>query len=66
MSFALEKLIPAHALRIIWVQELPPSAVLSLAHVRPTLKLRNDSLQIELADTLKECLTIMLDVIRVQ
>ena len=53
MPLTLEQFFSAVLLRIFPIQNLEPSAVLSLRDVRAELVLRNDALQIQFANSLK-------------
>ena len=48
-----------------WVQNLPPSAFFAFADIRPALQFRNDPLQVEFANSLKQGFAMLLNVIHV-
>jgi len=66
VPITLEQFFSADSLRIIQVQNLPPSAFLAFDDIRPALEFRNDPLQIEFANSLKQSFAMLLDVIHVQ
>jgi len=54
MSLPLKQFLSPVLLRIFAIENLEPSAVLSLCDVRPELLLGNDPLQIQFADPSKQ------------
>ena len=53
MSLPLEQFLSAVLLQIFPIENLEPSAVLSLRDLRPEFLLGNDALQVQFADSLK-------------
>jgi len=53
MSLPLKQFLSPVLLRIFAIENLEPSAVLSLCDVGAELLLRNDALQVQFADSLK-------------
>ena len=62
MTFTLEQFLPSCHLRVIPILDLEPRRSLVFRDVVPKAVLRNDALQIHLADPLEQRRPVLLDV----